>query len=212
MILSKIDKELFDGGKRLPLIEEFYSIQGEGYNAGKAAYFIRVGGCDICCEWCDSKVSWDPDVHKLTDVKEIAANASQHPAKAIVVTGGEPSTYNLTPLCEEMKQEGIQTFIETAGVHEFTGEWDWVCLSPKKHNAPKKEWYDQAHELKVIISDLSDLEWAEESVQYVGANCKLFLQPEWSAYQENIAEIVEYVKNNPKWNISLQSHKFMHIP
>ena len=210
--MNNIDTEKFRKGEELPLIEEFYSIQGEGYNMGKAAYFIRVGGCDIGCKWCDSKVSWDPDFHNITFVKDIVKNANKYPAKAVVVTGGEPLLYNLLPLCEQLKAHNIKTFIETSGAYNVSGIWDWFCLSPKQQNPPTEDAYKIADELKVIIYNDSDFEWAEEAAKNVNKNCKLLLQPEWSRYKENIEKIVNYVKDNPKWNISLQAHKFMKIP
>ncbi len=199
-------------GTMLPLIEEFYSLQGEGYNTGKAAYFIRLGGCDIGCSWCDTKFSWDADFHKLTSVDEIVKKAAGYPAKAIVVTGGEPTCYNMHYLCEQLILNGVKTFLETSGVYKLTGEWHWICLSPKKHNPPVKEIYPLASELKVIISEPDDLIWAEENAIKTDSKCKLFLQPEWSVYKTIIYDVVEYIKQNPKWQISLQSHKFMKIP
>lgn len=196
----------------LPIVEEFYTIQGEGFHTGKAAYFIRIGGCDIGCRWCDTKISWDSNLNMLVDINEIATNATKYPAKAIVVTGGEPLIYNLNPLCAKLKENNIETYLETCGAYKLTGEWDWICLSPKKHKHPHKDLYIKANELKVIVYDDSDLIWAEECSQKVSANCKLFLQPEWSRYETTILSVVEYVKANPKWNISIQSHKFMHIP
>ena len=205
-------QDIFEGGNKLPVIEEFYSLQGEGYNTGKAAYFIRVGGCDICCSWCDSKISWSPDLHSLTPIETIINNVAMTPAKAVVVTGGEPLSYNLDPLCSGLKKNNIQTFLETSGAYAITGIWDWICLSPKKHTPPLPSVYNIAHELKVVIFEDDDFLWAEEAAKNVNTECKLFLQPEWSRYKQNIAKIVEYIKANPKWCISLQAHKFMRIP
>jgi 7-carboxy-7-deazaguanine synthase len=206
--------DIFDAGRKLPLMEDFYTIQGEGYHTGKPAYFIRVGGCDIGCHWCDTKMSWNPHIHKLIAIKEIVSKVMKLPVQSVVVTGGEPTTYNLEPLTTELKANGIEAFIETSGSYKLTGEWDWICFSPKRESQkkPESEFYNVAHELKIIIFDDEDFEWAEYNANLVNGNCKLYLQPEWSRYEKNILKIVEYVKNNPKWNISLQIHKFMHIP
>ena len=210
--LKKPDKSVLENGLELPLIEQFYTIQGEGYHFGKAAYFIRIGGCDIGCSWCDTKFSWNFKYHELTDIKTIVKNAINEKAKTVVVTGGEPSLYNLLPLCEELHRNSIESFIETSGAYLLPGIWDWVCLSPKKQNPPHPNNFQKANELKVIISNQTDFGWAEDNALRVNSECKLFLQPEWSQYETIIAEIVQYVKNNPKWSISLQAHKFMHIP
>jgi len=212
MLYSEVDNQLFEGGTKLPLVEDFYTIQGEGYHSGKPAYFIRLGGCDVGCEWCDSKYSWNPAIHPLTGINEIISRAASFPAKAVVVTGGEPLLYNLGPLTEGLKSHGIQLFLETSGAYPVSGSWDWICLSPKKTSPPQKELFPLANELKVIIRDKDDLTWAEENASKVGKHCYLYLQPEWGNYNRIIKEIVEYAKNNPRWNISLQSHKFMHIP
>jgi 7-carboxy-7-deazaguanine synthase len=205
-------EDVFEGGKKLPLVEDFYTIQGEGYHTGKAAYFIRLGGCDIGCSWCDAKYTWNRHLHPLVDTGEIVQRALSYPARSVVVTGGEPSSYPLDYLCEMLKENGIETFIETSGAYPLTGEWKWICLSPKKQSPPQPEIYKKADELKVIVFDSSDLEWAEENALLVSGNCRLYLQPEWSRYDKIVSSVVEYVKNNPRWNISLQAHKFMHIP
>lgn len=205
-------ERLIEKGKYLPLVEQFYSIQGEGYHTGKAAYFIRIGGCDIGCYWCDSKIAWNPEIHPLVSIDEIINNAKNNKADSVVVTGGEPSQYNLAPLTQKLKNNGIATFLETAGTNLITGEWDWICLSPKKQTPPVSSNYRLANELKVIIFDNDDLAWAEKTSKEVNKNCILYLQSEWSRYNKNIATIVAYVKRYPKWNISLQAHKFMHIP
>ena len=210
--MNNFNEDIAKKGLELPLVEDFYSVQGEGYHTGKAAYFIRIGGCDIGCRWCDSKISWNPAIHPLVSIDIIVANALKTAANAVVVTGGEPSLFNLEPLTKKLKVHGIQTFIETAGVKPLTGTWDWVCLSPKRQNQPIEEYYKLADELKVIIYEDEDFLWAEESASKVNDKCKLFLQSEWSRYQENIPTIVDYVKTYPKWNISIQAHKFMHIP
>lgn len=201
-----------EDGSLFPLMEDFYTIQGEGYNSGKAAYFIRLGGCDVGCHWCDVKESWDASLHPLTSVDAIIEKAIPHPAKTVVVTGGEPLIYNLDLLTTKFKEQGIKTFIETSGAYPLSGDWDWICLSPKKFKAPLKAINPLAHELKVIIFNKSDFEWAESHAKEVSVECKLYLQPEWSKAETLTPIIIEYVKNNPKWEISLQTHKFMHIP
>lgn len=206
------EKTDLERGIMLPLMEEFYTIQGEGYNSGKAAYFIRVGGCDVGCHWCDVKESWDPSVHPLTSVDKIVENAARHPGKAVVVTGGEPSMYNLDYLTLELKKREIKTFIETSGAYPLTGQWDWICLSPKKTSPPLPEIFEVADELKVIIHNRHDFVWAEKNSVFVNSQCKLYLQPEWSKSKEMMPLIVDYIMNNPRWNVSLQTHKYMNIP
>lgn len=207
-----MEQDIFENGQKLPLIDEFYSVQGEGYHVGKAAYFIRIGGCDIGCHWCDTKISWRADIHKAACVKEIARKAAAFASKSIVVTGGEPTLYNLAPLCKALKNKNLTTYIETSGAHQLTGLWDWVCLSPKRQKPPLTNIFPQANELKVIVFDENDFFWAEENAQKVPENCKLYLQPEWSRHQSLTPKIVEYVKHNPLWKISIQAHKFMKIP
>ena len=201
-----------EDGTLLPLMEEFYTIQGEGYHTGKAAYFIRLGGCDVGCHWCDVKESWDAELHPLTYATQIVDNASLYPSKAVVVTGGEPLIYNLDYLTTQLQSRGIQTFIETSGAYPLSGSWDWICLSPKKFKAPMQQVADAANELKVIIFNKSDFAFAEEHAQSVKTGCKLYLQPEWSKSKEMTPLIVEYVMKNPKWEISLQTHKYLNIP
>jgi 7-carboxy-7-deazaguanine synthase len=201
-----------ENGTLLPLMEEFYTIQGEGYHTGKAAYFIRLGGCDVGCHWCDVKESWDAELHPLTPADQIVESASQYPSKAVVVTGGEPLIYNLNYLTSALQQSGIQTFIETSGAYPLSGNWDWICLSPKKFKAPVQQVADVANELKVIIFNKSDFAFAEEHALRVKPGCKLYLQPEWSRSKEMTPLIVDYVMNNPKWEISLQTHKYLNIP
>lgn len=201
-----------DDGTLLPLMEEFYTIQGEGYHTGKAAYFIRLGGCDVGCHWCDVKESWDAELHALTAADTIAENASRFPSKAVVVTGGEPLIYNLDYLTSQLQQKGIKTFIETSGAYPLSGYWDWICLSPKKFKGPQPSVASKAHELKVIVFNKSDFEWAEQHAKMVSPDCKLYLQPEWSKSKEMTPLIVEYVMNNPHWEISLQTHKYLNIP
>jgi 7-carboxy-7-deazaguanine synthase len=203
---------LLNEGKVLPLMEEFYTIQGEGFNTGKAAYFIRIGGCDVGCHWCDVKESWDASLHPLTASEKIIDNVLASKTPAVVVTGGEPLIYNLDYITSLFKKHSIQTFIETSGAYAMSGNWDWVCLSPKKTMLPKEENYDLAHELKIIVFNKHDFLWAEEQALKVNANCHLYLQPEWSKRDEIMPLIVEYVMKNPKWMVSLQTHKYMNIP
>lgn len=201
-----------EDGSLLPLMEEFYTIQGEGFHSGKAAYFIRLGGCDVGCHWCDVKESWDAELHPLTSVDTIVANASKYPSKTVVVTGGEPLLYNLDLLTSKLKEAGIKTFIETSGAYPLSGQWDWICLSPKKFKGPMPAIAPLAGELKVIVFNKSDFDWAEEHAKLVSDQCKLYLQPEWSKAEQMTPQIIEYVKNNPKWEVSLQTHKYMNIP
>lgn len=210
--LTEEQQSQLNAGKLLPLMEEFYTIQGEGYNTGKAAYFIRIGGCDVGCHWCDVKESWDANVHPLTTTDTIINSAAQHAGKAVVVTGGEPLQYNLDYLTSQLKQRGIQTFIETSGAYDLSGYWDWICLSPKKTMLPKEEIYKKAHELKVIVFNKHDLTWAQEQAAKVSADCRLYLQPEWSKRNDLMPFIVDFIKENPQWRVSLQTHKYMNIP
>lgn len=199
-------------GQVLPVMEEFYTVQGEGFHTGKAAYFIRIGGCDVGCHWCDVKESWDASVHPLIEVDSVVENALAQPAKTVVITGGEPMTFNLDYLTRRLKEMGLAVHIETSGAHPFSGMFDWVCLSPKKTSPPKDRYYQEANELKVIVHNRHDFDWAEQHAERVSADCQLYLQPEWSKRDQMMPVIVEYVMNNPKWNISLQSHKYMNIP
>lgn len=209
--MNKEIKELVDKGEMLPLMEEFYTIQGEGYHKGTAAYFIRVGGCDVGCHWCDVKESWNADLHSPTDVSKIVANAKKH-SDTIVITGGEPLTWDMTSLTTKLKAEGMKVHIETSGAYKLTGFWDWICLSPKKLKLPTDEICNRADELKVIVYNKDDFRFAEEQAQRVSKNCILYLQPEWSKRDKVIPEIVDYVMKNPKWKVSLQTHKYLNIP
>ena len=193
-------------------MESFYTIQGEGFFQGNAAYFIRLGGCEVGCVWCDVKESWDASNHPLVSVDELVSMAKRSGAKLVVITGGEPAMYDLTALTAELRHAGLQTNIETSGVYPVSGEWNWVCFSPKKFKAPHPSVYGVADELKVVVFNKSDFDWAEEHASRVGSGCELFLQPEWSREKEMLPLIIEYVKANPKWKISLQIHKYMNIP
>jgi 7-carboxy-7-deazaguanine synthase len=204
-------KELVKQGKMLPLMEAFYTIQGEGYHTGKAAYFIRVGGCDVGCHWCDVKESWDADLHPPTLVETIVENAKKH-SDTIVITGGEPLMWSMDYLTNLLQENNMKTHIETSGAYSFSGKWDWFCLSPKKTKLPLDEVYKEANELKMIIHNKSDFEFAEQQAVKVSEKCELFLQPEWSKKEKMTSEIVDYVMKNPKWKISLQTHKYLNIP
>ena len=206
------NSDIFEGGAKLPLVEDFYTIQGEGFHTGKPAYFIRLGGCDVGCAWCDAKYAWNPRLYPPTDIDVVIRRAVECDAQSIVITGGEPLLYPLAPLTEGLKAEGLKIFLETSGSHPWSGSFDWVCLSPKRQLPPLDEAFGRAHELKVIIQSEEDFAWAEENARRVGRYCRLYLQPEWSVYEDIMPKIVEYAKASPKWSISVQTHKFMHIP
>ena len=210
--LTEVQQQLLDSGEHLPLMEEFYTIQGEGFNTGQAAYFIRLGGCDVGCHWCDVKESWDASLHPLTPIRDIVDKASSFPAKAVVMTGGEPLLYNLEPLCSMLHEQGIRIFLETSGAYPVSGSFDWICVSPKKFKSPRKDMLAIADELKVIVFNKQDFDWAAEHTTFLKSNCLHYLQPEWSKASILMPEIVEFVKMNPQWKISLQTHKYMHIP
>ena len=210
-MMDKKTKDLVDKGVMLPLMEEFYTIQGEGAHTGTAAYFIRVGGCDVGCHWCDVKESWNADLHPPTLADTIVENVKKF-ANTVVITGGEPLMWSMDYLTKMLRKNGLKTHIETSGAYSFSGIWDWFCLSPKKTKLPLEEVYKEADELKMIIFNKSDFEFAEEHAAKVGKNCELFLQPEWSRKEKMTELIVEYVMKNPKWKISLQTHKYLNIP
>ena len=204
-------KELVNQGQMLPLMEAFYTIQGEGYHTGRAAYFIRVGGCDVGCHWCDVKESWNADLHPPTLVETIVENAKKY-SDTIVITGGEPLMWSMDYLTNLLQKNNMKTHIETSGAYSFSGKWDWFCLSPKKTKLPLDEVYKEADELKMIIHNKSDFDFAEQQAAKVSEKCELFLQPEWSKKEKMTSEIVDYVMKNPKWKISLQTHKYLNIP
>lgn len=204
-------KILVEKGEMLPLMEEFYTLQGEGYYTGSAAYFIRIGGCDVGCHWCDVKESWNAETHPPTSIQNIVENAKKY-AKTVVVTGGEPLMWNMQPLTNLLKQNGLRIHIETSGAYNISGRWDWFCLSPKKTKLPVQDAYKIANELKIIIYNKHDFQFAEEQATFVNENTLLYLQPEWSKKDEVTPLIVEYVMKNPKWRISLQTHKYLNIP
>jgi organic radical activating enzyme len=209
--MKKEVQELINKGEMLPLMEEFYTIQGEGAHTGTAAYFIRIGGCDVGCHWCDVKESWVAKLHPPTQTDIIVKNAKEY-ADTVVITGGEPLMWSLDYITNQLQKNGMKTHIETSGAYEYSGTWDWFCLSPKKTKLPLDEVYDKADELKMIIHNKSDFKFAEEEAAKVGENCKLFLQPEWSKREKMIPMIVDYVMKNPKWKVSLQTHKYLDIP
>ena len=196
----------------LPVMEHFYTLQGEGAYTGNAAYFMRLGGCDVGCVWCDVKESWDINAHPQITIQNIVSFISDAKSPIAVITGGEPLMHNLDALTESIQSKGIRTHIETSASHPLSGNWDWICVSPKKFKAPVPEILITANELKVIIFNKSDFEWAEKHASMVGNNCQLFLQPEWDQQSKMLPLIIEYVKQNPKWKIGLQTHKWMQIP
>ena len=197
---------------KLPIMEAFYTIQGEGHYTGTPAYFIRLGGCDVGCVWCDVKDSWDASQWPEQSIEQIVAEAQSYKGKLAVITGGEPLMYDLTELTQKLDAANMQVNIETSGAHPLTGEWDWICFSPKKFMKPRSEFYHVADELKVVIYNKSDFAWAEEHAAKVNPDCLLYLQPEWDKSGKMLPEIIAYVKDNPRWNISLQTHKYMQIP
>lgn len=195
-----------------PIMESFYTIQGEGHHSGRAAYFIRTAGCDVGCVWCDVKESWEAGLHPVVSLEKLIENVEKAPTDFIVLTGGEPTMYSLKTLVSALKEMGKEIAIETSGTHPLDVPVDWYCFSPKKFKAPLDEAYDKASELKIIVFNKSDLKWAEEHAERVNDECLLYLQPEWSKEEEMLPLIVDYIKENPKWRVSLQTHKYMNIP
>ena len=210
-LMQKSTQELVNLGEMLPLMEEFYTIQGEGYHKGTAAYFVRIGGCDVGCHWCDVKESWNAELHPPTQTDLIVNTALKY-SDVVVVTGGEPLTWDMTLLTKGLREGGAKTHIETSGAYPVSGKWDWVCLSPKKVKLPVAEIYPLADELKCIVYNKSDFAFAEEQASKVSEDCILYLQPEWSVREKMIPLIVDYVMKNPKWKVSLQTHKYLNIP
>lgn len=210
-MIKEEENILLNEGKMLPVMEHFYTLQGEGAHAGKAAYFIRLGGCDVGCHWCDVKESWDPTLHPLMNTEEIAITAARH-CKTIVLTGGEPLMWNLEPLTWRLKELGCDIHIETSGAYDMTGTLDWITLSPKKTGLPKAEIYHKASELKVIVFNNNDFKFAAEQAAKVSPNCKLYLQSEWSKRNEMYPKITDFILENPEWQISVQTHKYLNIP
>jgi len=201
-----------DTSIELPVMESFYTIQGEGHHSGRSAYFIRLAGCDVGCIWCDVKESWEADKHPLVSINDLITNSVGSGTDFIVITGGEPAMYNLTTFVKKLKQEGLTIAIETSGAYPLKGDVDWYCFSPKKFKSPLDEAYTRASELKVIVNHASDLDWAEMHSEKVSKDCILYLQPEWSKRERFLPLIIDHVKKNPKWRISLQTHKYMNIP
>lgn len=193
-------------------MEHFYTLQGEGMYSGQAAYFIRLGGCDVGCVWCDVKDSWDASKHPVMTVEEITTVASANPGRIAVITGGEPAMHNLTAICQSLHDAGFRVHIETSGAHPLSGKLDWITLSPKKFKAPLEENMELAHELKIVVYNKSDFAWAEEHAAKVGKQCKLYLQPEWSRIDNMTPLIIDYIKQHPQWQLSLQTHKYINIP
>ncbi|MDB5211159.1 MAG: 7-carboxy-7-deazaguanine synthase [Sediminibacterium sp.] len=196
----------------LPIMESFYTIQGEGFHQGRAAYFIRLGGCDVGCFWCDVKESWDASKHPQVNIEEIVNNAKEYPGRLAVITGGEPLMHQLDELTDQLHEAGFETNIETSGSSAFSGHWDWICLSPKKFKAPLPGIVPLANELKVVVFNKHDFAWAENYAAQVNDSCKLYLQPEWDKAAEVTPMIIDYIKANPKWELSLQVHKYINVP
>ena len=195
----------------LPVMESFYSIQGEGFHTGVAAFFIRLGGCDVGCHWCDVKESWEAENHPIKSIDEIISDAELSNARTIIITGGEPLMNNLDSLTNKIREKNFKLHLETSGAYPLSGDWNWICLSPKKFKEPVHEIYRQANELKVIIYNMDDFKFAEENAKCVNGNCALFLQPEWSRREAMLPLIIEYVKQSPRWRISLQTHKYIGV-
>ncbi len=205
-------KAIFDINTALPVMEHFYTLQGEGFHQGKAAYFIRLGGCDVGCVWCDVKDSWDAEKHPKYEVRSLMSEVRKTAAEIVVITGGEPLMHNLDELTKELQQAGLKTHIETSGAYSLTGTWDWICLSPKKFKAPLPKVIPFANELKVVVFNKTDFEWAEKYAALVSPDCKLYLQPEWDKASEMTPLIIEYIKKHPQWELSLQIHKYINVP
>ena len=197
---------------QLPVMEHFYTLQGEGFHQGKAAYFIRLGGCDVGCVWCDVKESWDADKHPLVPVSDLIATVKKTPTRIVVITGGEPLLHDLTELTGQLHQAGLRTHMETSGSSPMSGQWDWITLSPKKFKAPLPENLLLAHELKVVVYNKSDFQWAEQYAAQVAPHCRLYLQPEWSKAAQMTPLIIDYIKAHPQWQLSLQIHKYINVP
>lgn len=208
--MSNLESEILNS--ELPLMEDFYTIQGEGFHQGRAAYFIRLGGCEVRCVWCDVKDSWNADDHPKVTMDAIAEKAKASGTEICVITGGEPTMHNLDALTRVLKAAGLKTHLETSGAYPITGTWDWVCFSPKKFKPPHDSVAQQADELKVVIFHKTDFVWAEDFAKQVRPDCKLYLQPEWSKEESMLPQLIDYVKQNPRWQISLQVHKYMNIP
>jgi organic radical activating enzyme len=207
-----MNKVISDTVQQLPVMEAFYTIQGEGFHQGRAAYFIRLGGCDVGCTWCDVKESWDASKHPLQSVSNIVRDAEQYPSRIAIITGGEPLMHDCSALTNALHEASFSTHIETSGAYALSGNWDWICLSPKKFKSPLPEILAYANELKVIIFNKSDFDWAEKYAALVDPSCKLYLQPEWGKSASVIPLMIDYIKKNPQWEFSLQLHKYIQVP
>jgi 7-carboxy-7-deazaguanine synthase len=208
----KLMQASLDTAASLPVMESFYTIQGEGYHQGKAAYFIRLAGCDVGCPWCDVKESWNAEEHEVVFLKDLKEELLESNAQTVVVTGGEPAMYDLNGITAMIQSLGMKTHIETSGAYPITGDWDWICVSPKRYKRALEDSLYRADELKVIIAHKNDFRFAEKHAELVSANCKLYIQPEWSNMEEMMPEIISFVKANPQFEISLQVHKYLNIP
>ena len=197
--------------KALPLMEAFRTVQGEGAHTGRSSFFMRIGGCDVGCHWCDVKESWDASVHPLTELEDLIQMPGPNDT-TVVITGGEPLMWDMGPLTEGLKARGLKVHLETSGAYPLTGNWDWVCLSPKKNKSPKPEWYGLANELKVIVFNDDDFKWAEMHSEQCGAQVERFLQPEWARREQNLPKIIAYLESNPQWRLGLQAHKYIGMP
>ena len=206
------DTTIYNPALSLPVMEHFYTIQGEGFHQGRAAYFIRLGGCDVGCVWCDVKDSWDASKHPLIAIDDLMSIVEKYPGRLVVITGGEPLMHDLTTLTEALKLKGFEINIETSGAYALSGTLDWICLSPKKFKSPLPEVVPYANELKVVIFNQSDFKWAEQYAVMVSPQCKLYLQPEWDKAAIVTPMIIEYIKQNPRWELSLQIHKYINVP
>jgi 7-carboxy-7-deazaguanine synthase len=204
-------RTIYNTAIEIPLMEQFYSIQGEGYHSGRAAYFIRFAGCDVGCSWCDVKESWDAGAHALVSIESIVENVKASGADFVVITGGEPAMYDLSPISTALKTINVEIAIETSGAYALSGELDWICLSPKKFKKPLEENFIKAHELKMIAFNNHDFKWAKALGSKVGENCQKFIQPEWDSQNEILPKVIDFVKENIDWHISLQTHKFLNV-
>lgn len=195
----------------LPIMETFYSLQGEGFFAGTPAYFIRLAGCNVACSWCDVKDSWDEHIHPKQNISDLVQKATNSKTAIVVITGGEPLLHHLDSLCEALQNHQLHTHLETSGTSPLSGYWNWITLSPKKFKQPLDDIYKKANELKVIVYNNSDFEYALAQAKKVNSNCHLYLQPEWSKSQTILPKIIEFIKQNPQWKLSLQIHKYLNI-
>jgi organic radical activating enzyme len=210
--MNSSDDLLVKEGKSLPLMEAFYSIQGEGFYSGKASYFLRIGGCDVGCHWCDVKESWDANLHPLTAVKDIVKLIGKNKVDTVVITGGEPLMWNMSFLTDSLRQKGLKVHLETSGSYPLSGKFDWICLSPKKNQRALDEIQEIANELKIIVQNKHDLKWAKQQQKEVTNSCELYLQPEWSKKDVVMPIITDFVMKETDWKISLQTHKYMNLP